>query len=407
VAAPQPNHTPDEPCLDWELSFTWIIPTDWISGIYAAKCADGASIFYINFIVNPDRAKRNPLLALASVNTLNAYNSWGGYSRDGNIGEDFTYCRPNPAMNLSIRDDLKGIDTTDPVLTQVPFNSRHLTRAELWVLNWMQEQGFAYDVYTDLDWHYSIDSIDDYESLVLNTHSEYWTLEMYRAREKFLSNGGNLIYLGGNAIYEHVEISSDGLTMRCFGKIVHHANLFRNIGMLEDSLLGIRYVNNLALQLGGPYTIRYKNRFCTINIFVGKVIGTRGWNILVNRTGLEQGAASGWETDRINLATGPLVNLSPRTSLCTRTAGKVRRWFITSSPLESGTEQQFGRELDPSGCRGRCLIAFSRVTLFQPSSRVLSKFECFFITVIESCQYHPIMSHLCSPLQTHLLTPQK
>jgi len=43
--------------------------------------------------VNPDRAKRNPLLVLASVNTLNAYNSWGGYSRDGNIGEDFTYCR--------------------------------------------------------------------------------------------------------------------------------------------------------------------------------------------------------------------------------------------------------------------------------------------------------------------------
>jgi len=153
-------------------------------------------------------------------------------------------------MNLSIRDDLKGIDPTDPVLTQVPFNSRHLTRAELWVLNWMQEQGFAYDVYTDLDWHYPIDSIDDYESLVLNTHSEYWTLEMHRAREKFLANGGNLIYLGGNAIYEHVEISSDGLTMRCFGKIVHQANLFRNIGMLEDSLLGIRYVNNLALLWG-------------------------------------------------------------------------------------------------------------------------------------------------------------
>ena len=191
----------------------------------------------------------------------------------------------------------------------MPFNSRHLTRAELWVLNWMQEQGFAYDVYTDLDWHYPIDSIDDYESLVLNTHSEYWTLEMYRAREKFLFNGGNLIYLGGNAIYEHVEISSDGLTMRCFGKIVHQANLFRNIGMLEDSLLSIRYVNNLALQLGGPYTIRYKNRFCTGSILVGKVIGTRGWNIPVNGTGLEQGAASGWETDRMNLATGPLVNL--------------------------------------------------------------------------------------------------
>src|SRR5262249_13622129 len=100
----------------------------------------------------------------ASVNTLNAYNSWGGYSRDGNIGEDFTYCRAKSDDESQHPRLPQSIDTTDPVLTLVPFNSRHLTRAELWVLNWMQEQGFAYDVYPDLDWHYPIDSIDDYES---------------------------------------------------------------------------------------------------------------------------------------------------------------------------------------------------------------------------------------------------
>ena len=306
---PQPRHTPDQPCLDWDVALTWAIPPDWISGIYAAKCSDGASIFYINFVVKPDPTKRNPLLVLANVNTWNAYNGWGGYSRYDDMGEDFTYCRPNPTMNLSIRDDLKGIDPTDKLLAQVPWASRHLTRAELWVLNWMQEHGFSYDVYADLDWHYGIDSVDDYESVVLNTHTEYWTLEMYNNLKQFLANGGNLIYLGGNAIYEHVEVSPDGLTMHCFGIYYHQGNLFRDMGLSEDSLLGIRYVNNLDLSVGGPYTVRFKNRFCTGNIFVGKVIGTRGWNIPVNGTKLEQGAASGWETDRMNPPTEGLVDL--------------------------------------------------------------------------------------------------
>lgn len=305
----QPDHKPNEPCLDWDVAFTRIIPPDWISGIYAAKCANATSIFYINFVVKPDPAKRNPLLVLANVNTWNAYNGWGGYSRYDNRGEDFTYCRPNPTMNLSIRDDLEGVDSTDPLIKQVPAASRHLTRAELWVLNWMQEHGFAYDVYSDLDWHYGIDAADDYESLVLNTHPEYWTLEMYNALKQFLDNGGNLIYLGGNAIYEHVEVSPDGLTMHCFGIHFHQGNLFREMGLSEDSLLGLRYVSTLDLSVGGPYTVRNKNRFCTGNIFVGKVIGTRGWNIPPNGTKLEQGAASGWETDRTNSPTGPLVEV--------------------------------------------------------------------------------------------------
>jgi hypothetical protein len=73
----------------------------------------------------------------------------------------------------------------------------------------------------------------------------------------------------------------------------------------ESFLLGIQY--GLAASqldsLSGPYTIRQNNRFFTGNIFLGKVVGTRGWNIPVNGTDLKQGAASGWETDRL----GPAV----------------------------------------------------------------------------------------------------
>lgn len=68
------------------------------------------------------------------------------------------------------------------------------------MLKWMQEYGFGFDVCTDLDWHNGIDNVDDYESVILNTHPDYWTMQMYRNLADFLDNGGNLIYLGGNAI---------------------------------------------------------------------------------------------------------------------------------------------------------------------------------------------------------------
>jgi N,N-dimethylformamidase beta subunit-like protein len=303
---PQQPHTPDQPCSDWDRAFQWPIPSEWASGIFAARCSDGGSVFYINFVVKPDPAKRNPLLVLANVNTWNAYNIWGGWSHYANAkpgepvpGKDFTYLRPNPTMNLSIRDDLMGVDPSDPALTGVPSGSRHLTRAELWVLNWMQEHDFGFDVCTDLDWHNGIDKVDDYESVILNTHPEYWTTQMYQNLAEFLDNGGNLIYLGGNAIYEQVEISPDGQVMHCFDNIVHKTgSLFRDIGMPESALLGIRYVRNDDLR-ANPYTIRGKNRFCTGNIFLGKQVGLRGWNVPPKGTRLEQGGASGWEIDRV------------------------------------------------------------------------------------------------------------
>jgi hypothetical protein len=123
---PQPFHTPDQPCSDWGRTFQWRIPRDSSSGIYAAKCADAGSVFYINFVIKPDPAKRNPMLVLANVNTWNAYNIRGGWSHYANAkpgeavpGQDFTYLRPNPTMNLTIRDDLMGVDPSDPVVRGV------------------------------------------------------------------------------------------------------------------------------------------------------------------------------------------------------------------------------------------------------------------------------------------------
>src|SRR5262249_16415556 len=67
-----------------EPAFELVLPNGLRSGMYAAKCCEtegGEDVFYILFIVNPDPGRRANLLVLANVNTWNAYNPWGGYSR--------------------------------------------------------------------------------------------------------------------------------------------------------------------------------------------------------------------------------------------------------------------------------------------------------------------------------------
>ena len=55
----------------------------------------------------------------------------------------------------------------------------HLTRGELWILGWLEREGFRADVYSDLDFHNDGCDAAQYACLVVGTHPEYWTTQMY------------------------------------------------------------------------------------------------------------------------------------------------------------------------------------------------------------------------------------
>ncbi len=105
-------------------------------------------------------------------------------------------------------------------------NTCHLLRAELWVLGWLEDLGpkYAYDVYTDHDFHVGNTGIGDgsaprYKAVILNTHPEYWTREAYDRLKAYRDQGGSIIYLGGNGIYEEVVLSPDGAHMGIFPRL--------------------------------------------------------------------------------------------------------------------------------------------------------------------------------------------
>jgi hypothetical protein len=276
------QNIPAEPWRDgcgWQTTFTLVVPPDWQSGIYAAECTDAeGKMTYIVFVIKPRSDNRNQIAVLANINTWNAYNGWGGQSKyDGAATGSFE--RPNPATTPI---DDGGVN--------------HLTRAELWVLNWLEDAGYPTDVFSDYDFHSGITGFNDYKALILSTHPEYWTLEMLDNLEAYLAAGGNLLYLGGNGLFERCVYNDSGTALTFWGgdsSLGRDRNYFRNANppRPERAILGVAFVYNNYLTVSPPAP--YKVEMADHPLLEGTSLANGD---LIGQAGLN-GAASGWEID--------------------------------------------------------------------------------------------------------------
>ena len=72
----------------------------------------------------------------------------------------------------------------------------HQFSADLYLLDWMEEKGFEFDVATDEDLNFEgADLLAPYPVLVTGSHPEYWSSQMLDAVETYLSNGGRFMYM--------------------------------------------------------------------------------------------------------------------------------------------------------------------------------------------------------------------
>ena len=209
------------------------------SGLYYfhAKTAGGRFLSF-PWVVAP-ASPRSRVAVIASTNTWNAYNNFGG--RSNYINAD----RLPPQPTVNARQDLGRYDGTlrsvwqfeDEAYTPLsfdrpePFNhideqtqltdpirgrqACHLAETEWRLLGWMEREGFDYDLYADYQLHGGHLDLDAYDVVVISTHPEYWSRDAYvRLKQWVFERGGKLMYLGGNGIDCEVELP-DERTMRC------------------------------------------------------------------------------------------------------------------------------------------------------------------------------------------------
>lgn len=228
-----------------------------------------------------------PIAVLTSSLTWNAYNNFGGRSNYIHpvalpatppvnrrqdlaryhhtaasqkyewLGDDYaplSFDRPEP-LNVVPLD----ARITDPIEGREP---NHLAAAEWRLLGWLEREGFAADVYSDVQLHTGALDLDAYRVLVLSTHPEYWTRPMYDRVLAWVERGGRLLYLGGNGVECEVELpdertmivrNGDSRTFESDPEAMG-SRLFCVSHVREERLLGVRSSSD-GLFTAAPYRV--------------------------------------------------------------------------------------------------------------------------------------------------------
>src|SRR5438445_2905561 len=289
------------------------------SGLYYFHARGESGAFFSFPLVVAPVQPRGKIAVLASTNTWNAYNAFGGRSNyimaSRMIEQPVVNSKSDlPRYKLSDYGEWKSAAEFDPLSFDrpEPYNhvpeavecyhpiegrqACHLAPAEWRLLGWLERQGYAYDLYADFQLHSSLLKLDDYRILVLNTHPEYWSEEMYRAVKRWVfERGGRLLYLGGNGINCKVEFLEAGKAMRCLNQWpAGLESRFHHAVESEANLLGVVFSDPGAMTVA-PYQILEPGHwiFAGTGLAKGDLFGVK---TLHERYG---DGASGHETDKV------------------------------------------------------------------------------------------------------------
>lgn len=309
------------------------------SGLYYLHARSKSGEFFsFPWVVAP-RSPREKIAVLASDINWNAYNSFGG--RSNYIHAD---CFP-PTPTVNSRQELKryteaehrtyNSDTYDPLSLERPdpYNhidehegltdpiagrqGCHMAPAEWRLLGWLEREGFGYDYYSETLLHFDRVPLDDYQVLILSTHPEYWSKEMYeRLKSWVIDRGGRLMYLGGNGLNCEVEILDDHRIIYQNTNWSHSEPQYREDGKTEyesrfdkrheseSNLLGVAFTF-AGIMTGAPYRVIDADHWCFegTGLKNGDTFGERSLHQRI------PGGASGHETDKRTAQSPPQTRL--------------------------------------------------------------------------------------------------
>lgn len=253
VGLPRPTPDPDPitGCsrAGWDVSDVVGLPRDAVSGHWVAQLRlltgpHAGSVALVPFVVRPAPDDRPPVLVQVPVNTMQAYNHWGGKclytsnSTDNVAAVKVSFDRPVPSW------------------PEANLNSRAPFHYDLPLARWMERQGYEVGYQTDVDTHRAPWSLVGPRLVVTSGHDEYWTREMRDAFDGARDRGTSLAFMGANTAYWQVRYEDDERTLVGYKSAANDPEpngglktvQFRQLEPArdEDALIGVQYGRGLT-----------------------------------------------------------------------------------------------------------------------------------------------------------------
>jgi len=332
---------------EWGTDFSFTIPDDLQSGVYAARLTQGDFVEYITFFVAAPKDK--PAARLAFWVSDYNYLAYAGISLgvtakknypSHNWNEpDLDFMRENPeygqggVYNTHVDGRNFGYGSRlRPDLGMKPGALTYNFSADTHVTAFLEHFGFAYDVITDeLVDEEGLALLDQYDAIITSTHPEYVTTNMLNSIGDFTANGGRFMYVGANGYFwsvgQHSELPGV-MESRNFFDIAdrylsngQRGGLLIETGMSTGPFVGVEcsamIFNGSSAYRRLPDAENLRSAWIFAGTTEGPVFGDYG----IDRV---HGAAAGFEIDKFNPSNG-----APRHALN----------LATSEPLKETIEE--------------------------------------------------------------------
>ncbi|MBS0560574.1 MAG: N,N-dimethylformamidase large subunit [Proteobacteria bacterium] len=224
-------HADDLNDCGWDTDFVFDVPPDLPSGVYGIRlrCEDAEDVVPV-FVLPPPGAATAKVAVLFPTYTYQVYANYDRANFDAAFAARRAEWRSyphHPAENkqfgLSTYDwhgDGSGVAYSSlmrPIMTMragyiayVDLRGSGLRHfpSDLHLVAWLDAMGISFDAITDHDLEREGEALlGRYACVLTGTHPEYQTPRTWDALHGYISEGGRLVYLGGNGFYWRVAVS--------------------------------------------------------------------------------------------------------------------------------------------------------------------------------------------------------
>ena len=185
-------------CGNWNVSATWSVPADAVSGIYFAKLvrdAGGAGSSHVTFVVRDDDGRADVLFQTSDT-TWQAYNQYGGNSL-------YTGSPAGRAYKVSYN---------RPITTRGTGAEDFVFNAEYPMVRFLERNGYNLSYSTGIDSDRRGAELLEHKTFLSVGHDEYWSGAQRGNVEAARAAGVHLAFFSGNEVFwkTRLEPSIDG-----------------------------------------------------------------------------------------------------------------------------------------------------------------------------------------------------